>query len=102
MSWWGKIIGGYIGFVLGGPIGALLGAVLGHNLDKDLEGFSSAGPGIGHQQRAQAAFFTVTFSVMGQICKADGRVTPDEINLARMIMSQMDLSPEQKKAAIAL
>lgn len=102
MSWWGKIIGGYFGFVLGGPIGALLGAVLGHNLDKGLGGFSSTGPGIGHQQRAQAAFFTATFSVMGHICKADGRVTPDEINIARMIMSQLVLSPEQEKAAIAL
>ncbi|NIQ17037.1 MAG: co-chaperone DjlA, partial [Candidatus Dadabacteria bacterium] len=63
MSWWGKIIGGYFGFVLGGPIGALLGAVLGHNFDKGLSGFSSSGPGIGHQQRSQAAFFTATFSV---------------------------------------
>lgn len=102
MSWWGKIIGGYFGFVLGGPIGALLGAVLGHNFDKGLAGFSTAGPDIGHQQRAQAAFYTATFSVMGHICKVDGRVTPDEINTARMIMSQMALSPEQKKAAIAL
>ena len=102
MSWWGKIIGGYLGFVLGGPIGALLGAVLGHNLDKSLGGFQSTGPGTGHQQRTQAAFFTATFSVMGHICKADGRVTPDEINTARMVMSQMALLPEQKKAAIAL
>lgn len=102
MSWWGKIFGGYLGFVLGGPIGALLGAVLGHNLDKSLGGFQSTGPGTGHQQRTQAAFFTATFSVMGHICKADGRVTPDEINIARMVMSQMALLPEQKKAAIAL
>jgi len=102
LNWWGKLIGGYFGFVLGGPIGALLGAVLGHNFDKSLSGFATSGPGLGHQQRAQAAFYTATFSVMGHICKADGRVTPDEINIARMIMSQMALSGEQKKAAIAL
>ena len=34
MSWWGKIIGGTIGFAIGGPIGALLGAVVGHTFDK--------------------------------------------------------------------
>lgn len=102
MSWWGKIIGGYFGFVLGGPIGALLGAALGHNFDKGLQGFSSTGPGIDNQQRSQAAFFTATFSVMGHLCKADGRVTRDEINTARMIMEQMNLVQVQKKAAIAL
>ena len=98
MSWWGKLIGGYIGFALGGPIGALLGVALGHNLDKD----TSPTHSIGQQNRSQAAFFTVTFSVMGHICKADGRVTPDEISAARMIMAQMALSPAQKDAAIAL
>ncbi len=98
MSWWGKLIGGYIGFALGGPIGALLGVALGHNFDKDI----SAAPPIGQQNLSQAAFFTATFSVMGHICKADGRVTPDEISTARMIMAQMALSPAQKDAAITL
>ena len=34
MAWWGKVVGGALGFVLGGPLGALLGGVLGHKLDK--------------------------------------------------------------------
>ena len=98
MSWWGKLIGGYVGFALGGPIGALIGAALGHNFDTSTSPIQS----IGQQNRSQAAFFTATFSVMGNICKADGRVTPDEISAAKMIMSQMSLSPAQKDAAIAL
>jgi DnaJ like chaperone protein len=98
MSWWGKLIGGYVGFALGGPIGALLGAALGHNFDTD----TSSTQSIGKQNRSQAAFFTATFSVMGHICKSDGRVTPDEINTAKMVMSQMSMSPAQKDAAIAL
>ncbi|MEE8321417.1 MAG: co-chaperone DjlA [Gammaproteobacteria bacterium] len=103
MSWWGKLLGGTFGFMLGGPMGALLGAVLGHNFDKGLQGVSGTnGYARGHQQRAQAAFFTATFSVMGHICKADGRVTPDEIAAARLIMSQMELSPQQRQAAIEL
>jgi len=90
MSWWGKLIGGYVGFALGGPI-----------FDSDASTQASA-PFIGQQNRSQAAFFTATFSVMGHICKADGRVTPDEISAAKMVMSQMSLSPAQKDAAIAL
>jgi DnaJ like chaperone protein len=101
MSWWGKLIGGYVGFALGGPIGALLGVALGHNFDADSSTRTSS-PFIGQQNRSQAAFFTATFSVMGHICKADGRVTPDEISAARMVMSQMSLPPEQKDAAMAL
>ena len=98
MSWWGKLIGGYVGFALGGPIGALIGAAFGHNFDKSTSPIQS----IGQQNRSQAAFFTATFSVMGHICKADGRVTPDEISAAKMIMSQMSLAPAQRDAAIAL
>lgn len=98
MSWWGTLIGGYIGFALGGPLGALLGASIGHHINNN----SSSGSTMGQQNRAQAAFFTATFSVMGHLCKADDRVTADEIRVAETIMSQMDLLPEQRKAAIDL
>ncbi len=98
MSWWGKLIGGYLGFALGGPIGAVLGAALGHNFDEASQNTQS----IGQQNRSQAAFFAATFSVMGHICKADGQVTEDEISTAKMVMAQMSLSPAQKDAAIAL
>jgi len=33
MAWWGKMIGGTVGFMLGGPLGALLGGSLGHRFD---------------------------------------------------------------------
>jgi len=103
MSWWGKILGGTFGFMLGGPLGALLGAALGHNFDRGLKLESGDGAyGRGHQERVQTAFFTASFSVMGAVCKADGRVSRDEIALARQVMGQMQLSPEQKKAAMAL
>ncbi len=103
MSWWGKLLGGTFGFVLGGPLGALLGAALGHNFDKGLHGLDDMG-GFqrGNQQRVQTAFFTASFSVMGAVCKADGQVSTDEIAIAKQVMDQMQLSPEQKKAAIAL
>ncbi|MEM7543184.1 MAG: co-chaperone DjlA [Pseudomonadota bacterium] len=104
MSWWGKLVGGTFGFMLGGPIGAMLGAAVGHSLDKGLKSLDDdprfAGPG--NQERIQSVFFTATFSVMGHIAKADGRVSEDEIAIARSVMQQMSLDAEQTRVAMNL
>jgi len=100
MAWWGKVIGGALGYMFGGPLGALLGVALGSNFDRGLNITDEFSPG--EQQRVQAAFFTACFSVMGHIAKSDGRVTADEISAAQRIMAQMQLTPEQKQAAIRL
>ena len=103
MTWWGKILGGTFGFMIGGPIGALLGAALGHNFDKGLQIDHDSGSfGQGNQERVQTVFFTASFSVMGAVCKADGQVSKDEIAIAREVMGQMQLSAEQRQAAMAL
>ncbi len=107
VSWWGKLAGGALGFMLGGPLGAILGVALGHNFDKGLRGLAHGGFDAddfspGDRERVQTAFFTATFSVMGAVAKADGRVSPEEIRLAESIMAQMDLSPEMRKTAIRL
>ena len=101
MSWWGKLVGGAFGFMMGGPLGAVLGAALGHTFDK---GLSSLPDGIapGQQERVQTAFFTATFSVMGAVAKADGRVSKHEIRLAETLMSQMGLHGEMRRTAIRL
>ena len=99
MGWWGKIIGGGFGFLLGGPLGALLGASFGHHFDK---GLNAIDLNIGDTQRTQAAFFTTCFSVMGHLAKVDGQITRDEIQMAEQIMGQMNLSAEQRAAAIEL
>ncbi len=100
MSWWGKALGGAFGFMLGGPLGALLGIAFGHNFDKGLGSvMSDETLGRGDQERVQAAFFTATFSVMGHIAKADGKVTRDEIRLAESVMTQMGLDGEMRETA---
>jgi DnaJ like chaperone protein len=103
MNWWGTLLGGTLGYMFGGPLGALLGAILGRNFDRGLSS-TDDGPvfGPGRQERVQAAFFTTTFSVMGHIAKADGRVTSAEISAAEAIMTRMQLEPAQRKAAIRL
>ena len=102
MSWWGKILGGAFGMMLGGPVGAMLGAALGHSFDKGLTESASATGELGRRQRAQTVFYTATFSIMGHICKLDGRVSEDEIALARQVMRQMDMNAEQRQTAIHL
>ena len=103
MAWWGTLLGGTLGFMFGGPLGALLGAALGRNFDHGLKATAKAGVyRTGQQERVQAAFFTTTFSVMGHIAKADGKVTPDEISAAESIMRRMQLDAQQRKAAIKL
>ncbi len=99
MNWWGKLIGGVLGTATMGPIGAILGVVVGHLFDQGLDSIDTGDNIAGDTERTQAVFFTATFSIMGCIAKADGKVTPDEIQLANHVMEQMNLLPEQKRAA---
>ena len=100
MSWWGKFLGGAVGLSFGGPLGLLIGGILGHKfVDKPIQ----QGLGLGvDNEMTQAAFFSATFSIMGHIAKADGRVSEHEIAMAKQIMDHMKLGKEQKQAAIDL
>ncbi len=100
MSWWGKAIAGGVGFMMGGPLGAIIGATFGHRIDQGLAGAGRLN--IGDTERTQAAFFSATFSLMGYLAKADGKVSSAEISMVEGLMSNMRLLPEQRKAAIAL
>ncbi|MDJ0776511.1 MAG: co-chaperone DjlA [Gammaproteobacteria bacterium] len=98
MAWWGKALGGAFGFMVGGPLGALMGIAFGHTFDRGMSQVDSADREA-DQERIQAAFFTATFSVMGYIAKADGRVTRDEIQLAEAVMTRLGLSAEMRESA---
>jgi DnaJ like chaperone protein len=103
MNWWGKVVGGAFGFMLGGPLGALLGMALGHQFDHGFGGIISDGVTTqADMERIQAAFFTTTFSVMGHLAKTDGRVSEDEIQMAKRVMQQMQLDDGQRQVAINL
>lgn len=99
MNLTGVLIGAVIGFMLGGPLGALVGAVLGQSL---YVGVSRGGWSGYDAQRAQQAFFTATFSVMGHVAKADGRVSESEIQTARAFMAHLNLDAQEQQAAIGL
>jgi DnaJ like chaperone protein len=96
MQWFGKAVGGIIGLVAAGPIGSVLGVLLGHQLDAgsvQLRRRSSP-------RQISQLFFEVAFEVMGQVAKVDGRVSEDEVRVARAIMHGMQLSDEQVRSAI--
>jgi len=96
MQWFGKAVGGIIGLVAAGPIGSVLGVLLGHQLD---EGGARLRRRPSSRQISQL-FFEVAFEVMGQVAKVDGRVSEDEVRVARGIMHGMRLSDEQVRGAI--
>jgi DnaJ like chaperone protein len=103
MAWWGTLLGGTLGYMFGGPLGALLGAALGRNFDRGIRlTDEQAAYNIGQQERVQAAFFTASFSIMGHVAKADGKITAAEISSAEAIMARMQLDSRQRRAAIKL
>ncbi len=94
---WGKILGAGFGFMFGGPIGALFGAYIGHTFDR---GASQSHFSFGNPQPVQDKFFESLFLVMGHIAKADGHVSPQEIQMAKTIMVQMRLNEERTAKAV--
>jgi DnaJ like chaperone protein len=105
MQWIGKAVGGLLGLLAGGPIGAAVGVVIGHQFDASSGSGTLRGPGIGGGGLSAAQigdrFFRTTFQVMGHVAKADGRVSEQEIQAARAVMSQLRLTPDQVQVAIA-
>lgn len=100
--WLGTVIGGLLGLVFGGPVGALFGVILGQAIDRGLVGRHWRKKDISatERQRIQRQFFETTFSVMGHLAKADGRVSEREIACAESAMERMSLSPDLRRTAI--
>jgi DnaJ like chaperone protein len=89
----GAIVGGLIGLLSGGLFGLLAGGAIGfliqRGLSRKLQAFNP-----------QELFFRATFSVMGKVAKADGRVSEDEISFAQEVMTRMNLSEARRREAI--
>lgn len=101
-TWWGKLLGAFFGFLSAGPLGALFGILVGNFFDRGLASHYSNPHWYYHSEKRKAvqkAFFETTFSVMGHIAKADGRVTEQEISMAKLLMKEMRLNSEQIERA---
>ncbi len=95
----GKLIAGLIGLVTLGPVGLLFGLAIGHAFDRGLwQALQAASPeGLALVQRQ---FFDTTFTLLGYIAKADGRVSEAEIAQAESLFRQLRLNPTQRQSAI--
>ncbi|WP_417529609.1 co-chaperone DjlA [Marinobacter lipolyticus] len=90
------IIGGLIGYAFGKFPGFIIGAVLGAFLVQRLKSRL-----LGKLQSIQLGFVDSVFAVMGALCKADGVVSQDEIQMAESLFVRFRLSEEQKASAKA-
>ena len=98
MAWQGVFFGALIGLLLTKTVwGAVIGALVGYMLDPRARGQPSAASATS----VAAEFFRTTFEIMGYVAKSDGRVSEAEIDAARRLMQQFNLSPADVNAAIA-
>lgn len=98
-TWWGKLLGAFFGYLSGGPLGALFGILIGNFFDRGLVGYYTNPHLLYYSEKRKAVqkmFFETTFLLMGHIAKADGRVSEQEIQIAKIVMNEMRLSNEQK------
>ena len=104
MGWLGKILGGSIGFALGGPIGAIAGVALGHTFDANNRQYYTEGrKRLSYHEQAQMTFFVATFSMLAKLARADGRVSPEEIQTIEDFMAhELNLSPQSKRFAAGI
>lgn len=104
MTWIGKVGGGILGFIAGGPVGAMIGTALGHQFDRGADarlrgrlGWEGEPTSPADRQRL---FVETTFQALGHLSKADGRVSEDEIEVARGVMRQLGLDEPGERRAI--
>jgi DnaJ like chaperone protein len=98
MGWIGKFIGALIGFIATRSLwGAVFGAFIGHLFD---QGTVPAAPAAGAGSISEV-FFRTTFELMGHVAKSDGRVSEAEIDAARRLMTELQLSASDISLAIA-
>lgn len=95
----GKLIGGILGLMVGGPLLAILGVFIGHMFDKG-RALNDAMNSPEMRQRVSESFFETTFTLLGYLAKADGRVSEAEVAQTEGLMTQMGLTAEQRRAAI--
>ena len=99
----GKIAGLFFGILLTrNVIGAVVGLYLGHLFDgamKRLASRQNVEEWLVSDDSKQSIFFYTTFSVMGHVAKASGKVTPEHIQTATEFMATMRLSDEQVSEA---
>ncbi|MDF1646794.1 MAG: co-chaperone DjlA [Legionellaceae bacterium] len=101
-AWWGKLLGAGLGFLIAGPSGALLGIFIGNFFDRGLSEHFTKPHWFYHAEKRAAVkqtFQRATFTIMGHICKADGRVSEQEIAFVKKTMYELHLNRAERTSA---
>ena len=96
-----KIIAALLGWQVAGFIGAIIGFYIGSYFDRGLGSFSRP-LSSAEQARVGACYFETTFTLLGYLAKADGRISEEEIAQAENLMARMGLTNEHRQQAIGL
>ncbi len=101
MSWFGKMIGGTIGFALAGPLGAIAGAAFGHAFDTSGQTEHSVQRDhLTTGEETQLTFFVAAFSMLAKLVRADGRIEKEEIDtIEKFMVEDLNLNPESRTYA---
>ncbi|WP_148252461.1 co-chaperone DjlA [Aidingimonas lacisalsi] len=91
------LIGAVLGYMIGRLPGLLIGAALGFWVARRFV----RGIVVKRLAHMQTQFLDSTFAVMGCLCKADGQVTDDELQVAETLFQRLRLSAEQRDRARA-
>lgn len=94
-----KWIGAMVGLLFAGFFGLIGGFVVGMFIDRakgTSNGYRRTGASLLEQQQV---FFQTLFQLMGRLAKSDGRVSQEEIELAKAVMQRLRLSSEAQRQA---
>ena len=93
MRFFGKIIGGGLGWALGGPLGMVIGAAIGHAMDGAQVNVNQSV--YGHRHNTQAGDFNMSLLVLSAaVMKADGKVLKSELNFIKQFYNRQFNNPE--------
>lgn len=95
-----RILTTILGLFFGGLPGAIIGFLIGSFLDQSMRKTQGFGGGFQWRQMFTQPFIRGVFVLMGYLAKADGQVTPNEIQIASLAMTQLRLSDEQRQQAM--
>ena len=102
MLWTVTVAGAGLGGLIGGIPGGVFGAVLGHALDRhwQLQRWSDLPRRWREMTGREASFEKILFLCLGRLAKAEGRVLPVHLQLARDLMQQYRLGDEARLQAM--
>jgi DnaJ like chaperone protein len=87
-----------LGLWLGGVGGLVVGILIAVLLNRGVPRLLGRGGDLG---LAQTQYLNSTFAIMGALCKADGRVSRNEIQAVEALFTRMRLGPQQRERAKA-